>query len=57
MTAVTRDQALAAARQILDATAADKEAADRNGGDERTDAALAAALDLQRIVNDTPDHR
>ncbi|MER5312702.1 hypothetical protein ABT034_33570 [Streptomyces sp. NPDC002773] len=54
---VTRDQALAAARQILDATVADKEAADRNGGAVRTDTAHDAAVDLERLVRDTPDHR
>ncbi|MFE0647473.1 hypothetical protein ACFVZH_02630 [Streptomyces sp. NPDC059534] len=50
---VTRDQALAAAQQILAATAADKAQADRHGGDPALDSAHDAALDLARLVADT----
>jgi hypothetical protein len=54
--AVTRDQALAAARQILAVTAADKAEADRQGGDPERDDAHDAAIDLDRLVRDTPNH-
>ncbi|MFG3488530.1 hypothetical protein [Streptomyces sp. NPDC047972] len=52
---VNRDQALAAAEQILAATAADKQHADRHGGNPDHDAAHAAALNLQQLVHDTPE--
>ncbi|MFD3532062.1 hypothetical protein [Streptomyces sp. NPDC058664] len=54
---VTRDQALAAAQRILAATVADKADADRQGGDPVRDDAYDAAVDLERLVRDTPDHR
>ncbi|MET9728440.1 hypothetical protein [Streptomyces zaomyceticus] len=54
--AVTRDQALAAAQQILAATAADKAQADQRGGDPNLDDAHAAADDLARLVDGTPNH-
>lgn len=50
MTTVGRDQALAAARQILAVTAADKAQADRQGGDPNLDDAHAAADDLLSAV-------
>jgi len=47
---VTREQALAAAEQILAVTAADKAQADRHGGDPNLDDAHAAADDLLSAV-------
>ncbi|MEV4424039.1 hypothetical protein AB0K23_01420 [Streptomyces sp. NPDC049602] len=50
---VGRDQALAAAQQILAVTAADKAQADRQGGDPNLNDAHAAADDLVRLVAGT----
>jgi len=50
---ITRDQAVAAALEILAATVIDKAKADRNGGDPVLDAAHAAATDWYRLVRDT----
>ncbi|MFE9738838.1 hypothetical protein [Streptomyces sp. NPDC006477] len=50
---VTPDQALAAARQILAATAADKAQADRHGGDPNLDNAHDAATALLGAVTRT----
>lgn len=50
--AVTRDQALAAVRQIRAVTAADKAEADRRGGCPARDTAHDAAVDLERLVRD-----
>ncbi|TXS22417.1 hypothetical protein EAO70_06030, partial [Streptomyces sp. adm13(2018)] len=54
---VTRDQALAAADEIVAATQAGKAEADRHGGSDECDAALAAALRYRQHVLDTPDPR
>ena len=52
---ITRTEALAAADEIVAATAAGKAEADRHGGSQDCDDALAAAIRYRQYVLATPD--